>query len=185
MSKSSSIYTLFSVTFCLATIAFLSSCEELLEPVIIPTPTPVPIQKPEPNKELEDIGPPRPPAEDELASQTDNYIHPAALEIKKLWQATRSKLEQDIEGYPQTFGHEARFEKAAQIRKQWWDLNKKLVSDRNVDFSVLRVYSPFIDSVIQMIDSFYSVEMNQYGDREFALAKTEVRLMNERIERLK
>jgi hypothetical protein len=163
----------------------LCSCEEFIQPVIIPTPTPVPPQRPDPDKEIEEIGPPRTPAPNDEAALRNAYIHPAAREIKELWQTTREKLQQDIDGYPQTFSYEARFEKASQTRKLWWDLNKKLVTDRDVDFSVLRNYSPFIDSVIQMIDTFYSVELNEYGERELALAKTEIRLMDDRIQRLK
>ena len=170
--------------FVLICSMWITSCEDvskLLQPEIIPTPTPPRSPTYDRDKELEEIGPPRMPNTEEGSG----VIHPAVSEIKQLWEKTRTELENDILNYPQAFAYSARLDRASKIRSLWWDLNKKIVSSTDVDIVVLRTYAPFVDSVIQMIDSFYSVNTPQFGEKELAIAKTELRLMNDKVDNLK
>ncbi len=164
---------------------FLNACEDfeqLLEPQIIPTKAPIPQTSTEEEEELLENSPPPQPTATENPEELPP--HPAALDIKELWKSTSEKITEDLKNR-EALDLEYRLATAQDLRNKWWQLNKKLLQDRNVDFSTIKKYSPLIDSIISGIDTIYSVNTSEYSPTEAAMAETEHRMLTNQVERLR
>lgn len=176
----------YAVFLLVVPVLTLTSCEDvdqLLNPQIVPVATPKPPEK-QKEEELAEIGTPRPVVSTPAPMSDDLLPHPATYDIKELWEKTSVQINSDID-YLQSMTFEDRLAKAKDLRNQWWQLSKRLLQNPNVDITTIKVYSPLIDTVINGIDAIYAVNSNDFSSLEETRARTEYRILSDRITRLK